>query len=127
MVGYAVIALVFSFLAVVFALQNTALVNISFLAWERPDTPLAVIIIIALIAGFVIATIFAMIRNVGKWQEKKKMLGEIKSLETSVAEKEKVIDGLRLENEKVRQEAEELKKEEQDREDNVPENAGENP
>jgi uncharacterized integral membrane protein len=81
---FLVISLIIALVAVIFAVQNTALVTVTFLVWNLENS-LAVVLLVAVFAG-VLISIFASlpgwIRNrVGKSGQKKK----VKELETELA------------------------------------------
>ena len=51
---YLIVALIIAILAVIFALQNTMPITISFLAWKVTDSPLSLVLLITLAIGVVI-------------------------------------------------------------------------
>ena len=51
---YLIVALVIAIVAVIFALQNTMAITISFLAWQLPDKPLSLVLLVTLAIGVVI-------------------------------------------------------------------------
>jgi len=78
-----IISLVIAIIAVVFAVQNTAPANISFLGWED-EQPLALVTILSLVAGVLIGMLVSMpsiIRN--KWAVRNQSK-KIKDLEVKI-------------------------------------------
>ena len=51
---YLIVALVIAILAVIFALQNTMTITIAFLAWQLPDKPLSLVLLVTLAIGVLI-------------------------------------------------------------------------
>ena len=51
---YLIVALVIAILAVIFALQNSMPITISFLVWKLTDAPLSLVLLITLAIGVVI-------------------------------------------------------------------------
>ncbi len=82
-----ILALIVAVAAVVFALQNTNPVTVSFFIWQFKDQPLALILLIALAAGVIIGLLTILpgvIRN--KWHavgQRKKIEGLEKRLQES--------------------------------------------
>jgi uncharacterized integral membrane protein len=79
-----ILGLLIGALSVVFALQNIAVITVTFLAWQVTGS-LAVILLVAMVAGMIMS-IFVSIPEVMKDQRK------IKVLEGRLAEKEKEIE-----------------------------------
>lgn len=80
-----ILALIVAVAAVVFALQNTTPVTVSFMVWQFKDQPLALILLLALAAGVLIGLLTILpgaVRN--KWRtvsQRKKIEGLEKSLQ----------------------------------------------
>ena len=80
-----ILALIVAVAAVVFALQNTTPVTVSFIVWQFKDQPLALILLLALAAGVLIGLLTILpgaVRN--KWRtvsQRKKIEGLEKSLQ----------------------------------------------
>lgn len=80
-----ILALIVAVAAVVFALQNTAPVTVSFFVWQFKDQPLALILLLALAAGVLIGLLTILpgaVRN--KWRtisQRKKIDGLEKNLQ----------------------------------------------
>ncbi len=80
-----ILALIVAVAAVVFALQNTDPVTVSFFIWQFEDQPLALILLLALAAGVIIGLLTILpgaVRN--KWRsagQRKKIEGLEKSLQ----------------------------------------------
>lgn len=75
------VALFIAALAVIFALQNSAQTQVSFLTW-RTDTSLALVLLISLAAGALISFLFSTPANVkARWtiRQQRKKMGEIES------------------------------------------------
>ncbi len=89
-----ILALIVAVAAVVFALQNTAPVTVSFLVWQFKDQPLALILLLALAAGVIIGLLTILpgaIRN--KWRtisQRKKIEGLEKNLQETQTRLEQV-------------------------------------
>ncbi len=84
-----ILALIVAVAAVVFALQNTTPVTVSFMVWQFKDQPLALILLLALAAGVLIGLLTILpgaVRN--KWRtvsQRKKIEGLEKSLQEAQA------------------------------------------
>jgi uncharacterized integral membrane protein len=75
------IALVISALAVIFALQNSASVEVTFLTWQF-NSSLALVLLIALAAGALISVLFSLPSNLKtRWtiRQQRKKLGELEA------------------------------------------------
>lgn len=102
---YLVLALMIAVIAVIFALQNTAAVTISFFAWEVGGS-LSLVVLVTLVIGVVVGWLFAapsLVKNSfqGSSQRKRisalekevseykasleKLQGQVKTLETELA------------------------------------------
>jgi len=96
------IALIISVVAVLFAVQNTDPVTVSFAIWETEGS-LALVLLIALAAGALISFLFSLPSNLRtRWtirQQRKKMT----ELETNLA-------NLRLQSDEAQKKMDELKK-----------------
>ena len=79
-----ILGLLIGALSVVFALQNIAVITVTFLAWQVTGS-LAVILLVAMVAGMIMS-ILVSIPEVIKDQRK------VKVLEARLAEKEKEIE-----------------------------------
>jgi uncharacterized integral membrane protein len=95
-----IISLAIAIVAVIFAFQNGTAVPISFLMWQTERLPLALVLLIAMAAGFLISLFASMptlARNQWNLAQQKKRIGELEksldeqrakaaTLETSVQE-----------------------------------------
>lgn len=86
-------ALVIAALAVVFALQNSASAEVTFLTW-RADTSLALVLLISLAAGALISFLFSLPANIkARWtirQQRKRITDMESQLTQSNAELDQV-------------------------------------
>jgi len=92
-----ILALIIAVAAVVFALQNTDPVTVSFFAWQFEDQPLALIMLLALAAGVLIGLLTILPGSVrSKWRssgQRKK----IENLEKSLKETQFQFEQAKLE------------------------------
>jgi uncharacterized integral membrane protein len=93
-----IIALLIMLIAVVFALQNTAVVTITFLAWTI-DGSLALVVLIAILTGVLISVFVSLpsiIKNQLTASNRKKSINELKNkikrLEEKLAAKQQELD-----------------------------------
>lgn len=91
---YLILALIFSLLIAVFAIQNSAIVTISFLLWEKPLS-LVLLILGSVAIGALIMFLLGSFKSIGFIRKQKeltntnnKLSERIKELETKVAELE---------------------------------------
>ncbi len=77
-VSYLVVAVV-ACAVTVFALQNTTPVDIRFLAWRLSNVPVAVLVLVSLAAGLVIAGVPL---SIGRWRSRRR----VRALQVQVQE-----------------------------------------
>ena len=65
MLAIAIVALAFAVLVAMFAIQNSALVSISFFKWQLKDISLAVVILVSAAAGALAVGLFTFVREIG--------------------------------------------------------------
>lgn len=65
MLAIAIVALAFAVLVAMFAIQNSALVSISFFKWQLKDISLAVVILGSAAAGALAVGLFTFVREIG--------------------------------------------------------------
>jgi uncharacterized integral membrane protein len=91
MLIFTIIALLIAILAVVFALQNTAVVTVTFLVWNFQSS-LALVLLLALVAGLLICFLAmapGMIRSGWRASRQRKLLDR---LENDLAEHRRKLD-----------------------------------
>ena len=106
-----ILALAFAVVAVIFALGNTDVVTVSFLAWQV-EQPLALVLLVSVALGILIGILLmtpsAIKRNLALAGEKRKLkgsekeLGKQKTKLTEIEEKEKAKEEKRKEEEQVK-------------------------
>mgnify|MGYP000931463430 CR=1 FL=1 len=65
MLAIAIVALAFAVLVAMFAIQNSALVSISFFQWQLKDVSLAIVILGSAAAGALAVGLFSIVREIG--------------------------------------------------------------
>jgi putative membrane protein len=65
MLAIAMVALIFAVLVAMFAIQNSALVSISFFKWQLKDISLAIVILGSAAAGALAVGLFTFVREIG--------------------------------------------------------------
>jgi uncharacterized integral membrane protein len=88
--GYLVVAIITTAI-VVFAFQNGAPVSVRFLVWTVPEVSAAAVILLALVAGLVIAAIPLWIQ---RWRLRVRVRSlelQVRQLETAVTERDKAL------------------------------------
>lgn len=76
---YLVLALVIAIIAVIFALQNTAAVTISFFAWEVGGS-LSLVVLVTLVIGVLVGWLFvapSLVKNSLQGSSQRKRIGEL--------------------------------------------------
>jgi len=81
-----IIGLILALAMVIFTLQNTAVVQVKFMFWKVADVPLALFLIISILLGVLITTIFSLMSTNNYKSENKKLEEEIISLEEELKE-----------------------------------------
>ncbi|WP_227765582.1 LapA family protein [Zhaonella formicivorans] len=78
---YFYLAVIFSLVVAVFAIQNSQLIAIKLFFWQLPEFPLAVIILGAALAGAVAAFLFGLTNSLKSLKLRKELKEQVKSLE----------------------------------------------
>lgn len=68
-----ILGLVLGGVAVVFALQNIAVVTVTFFSWQFPPSSLAVILILSILAGILITLLILLPGSIGNYFKYKKL------------------------------------------------------
>jgi lipopolysaccharide assembly protein A len=82
MILFMIIGVVLGIVSVIFALQNTALITVTFLAWELKDKPLAIVLLLALLSGIIVSLLMLipeLIRSRFNLRSAKKELEDMKA------------------------------------------------
>ena len=77
-------------LAVIFTLQNITVITVSFFAWHITGS-LAIILMVTLLAGVLIALLMVLPQSIGAYFEARKLRKEIKRLEGELAHQKELV------------------------------------
>ena len=81
---FTIAALLFAAVAVLFALQNTAVVSVSFLAWEF-ESSLAIVLLLAVVAGALLMGLISTPATLRKQWERTRLAKRADKLDAEVA------------------------------------------
>lgn len=93
---FLVLALIIALIAVVFTIQNTALVTVTFLFWDLNHS-LAFVVLLAILAGVLISQFVAMPGKVKRTLENTNQQKKIKDLETELMSSKVRMEALKQE------------------------------
>lgn len=96
------IALIVALPVAVFAVQNPAAVNVSFLVWQTQSISVSLIVIIAFAVGAFLSFLLGLTGRVRSTLSLRQQRSEVQWREQRIAELERMIDTLRAENEALR-------------------------
>ncbi len=86
-----IFALLIAILIAVFASLNSTMVSVNFIFWSAPTVSLALIILLSVLLGVILATLFEMPQYFKTWQKMRALEGKIKSSqEQTVNYKDKI-------------------------------------
>jgi uncharacterized integral membrane protein len=93
---FLVLALIIALVAVVFTIQNTALVTVTFLVWDLEHS-LAFVVLLAILAGVLISQFVAMPGKLKRKLEITNQLKKIKDMETELMSSKVKLEALKQE------------------------------
>lgn len=93
---FLVLALIIALVAVVFTIQNTALVTVTFLVWDLEHS-LAFVVLLAILAGVLISQFVAMPGRVKRKLEITNQVKKIKEMETELMSAKVKMEALKQE------------------------------
>lgn len=103
MLAIAIVALAFAVVVAMFAIQNSALVSVSFFSWQLRDISLAVVILGSAAAGALAVGLFTLVREIGlrlslrschaKLDSTSKELGEVRESNLRLEQELEVLKG----------------------------------
>lgn len=88
---YLIVALIFSLVVAIFAVQNTAMAEINFLTWSF-DVPLVLVILGAAAAGALVLYLFGLFKQVGYWMKMRQLNHNKAELEKQVKKLEEQLN-----------------------------------
>ncbi len=101
---YLIIALIFSLLVAIFAIQNTALVVVSFLTWQF-SIPLVLILLGSAVSGALVLYFLGLFKQVGSWFKIRQLNSHKESLEKQVQKLEEQLKDMQVQHEAEEKEA----------------------
>jgi len=91
---YLVIALGFALLVAIFAVQNTELVAINFLAWKFREISLVLVILGSSIVGAVFMFLLGMVKQLSLYRKQRELQAENKRLSDEIIRLEKEVSSV---------------------------------
>jgi lipopolysaccharide assembly protein A len=85
MILFMIIGVILGVVSVIFALQNTALITVTFLAWELKDQPLAIVLMLALLSGMIVSLLVLIPEIISSHFSFRNVKREVEDLKTKIA------------------------------------------
>ncbi len=95
-----IFAVVIAILASSFAFQNTQVAELKFLTWSL-EMPVLLLIFFSFGAGFVLALLIALPGSMAQKMREFRLRFKVRSLESKVTKKDKIIEGVKAETQDV--------------------------